>query len=349
MGSIYKAGYLEQVVSLEVPVFKKLFEICAKIETAIVDSAPGFNEQDRQYLKSAFEACTDYRNVLRKVAQNEPMAEGKQAEAWQNLRGSGLFDYEQEPSGSQIPGFLRMISTTRVLLQAIIAVVDYIEAFDPHRPKPTSRERAKTEIPNDVILGAEANIKFLDFFIAANERLGLSRLEQLEIFNLLFNKNSLSLARELKLVGNWQFPAGVWAGVKGYWHLKEAHPDFVLRTPKDANEDVRWGVDLIGERQEKGRLAEIRLYQIKGRSREGVDIFDLSQEEDIARLREKIQSLPEHDRDIHENALASIKQYARLRQKREADSGNPDCQVTPFWVETFADFEAEETDRKKTG
>jgi len=341
MTSFYKAGHLDRALSAEVPVFKRLFAICSKIEARVVDNAPGIGQDDRQYLVGALEACTRYRNILRNQADGKPTSTAKSSEAWQRLDELNLFDYAEEPTPGETPGFLKMISITRNLLHAIIAVIDYMHEFNPGRHNPTKAERARKEIPPDVTLGAKANIEFLNFFIALNERLELSRLEQFEIFNLLFNKRSLSLAKELELVGNWQFPAGVWAGVKGYWHLKDTQPDFTLKTPQDVNEDVSWGVDLVGEKREGDRLVELRLYQIKGRSREGVDVFDLSNQDDMIRLRQRMESLPAHDREIHQAELDSIIEYAGRRKRQEAKSGNPDCRVTPFWVEAFADFKNE--------
>jgi hypothetical protein len=272
------------------------------------------------------------------------------SQVFNDLRKYRVFNLEDELDAKiekdRLQAIRDVLCIIRDLSGAVIATVKYIESrnnSENRETKPLPSEFKRKEPPEFVITGAKANIECLKLFITCGKK-GLTQSEQSRLFGLLFGRHQQPtgcFVPSLEAVGSLPFCSGVWTAIKAYWYLKEKHEGFVFMPPKDVGTDVHWSVDLVGRLGEEKRPLELRFYQIKGRSKgkEGVDIFDLSSQEDIKRLEQNLENLPDKERKEHEKGIKDIQDYVVLKEKEEHDKGNTGCEVTAYWVEAFADFE----------
>lgn len=288
-------------------------DFCEKIESHIVDQKPGIPEEEIAYLK---QMLNDYQKVLdvrRDAIKLSAIRLGEIQE-----RGIDIENISEETCFGTVQ-----------LLRALISLTEYLRRIDQLEKSDTPM-RGK----ENIMLGAQANIRFLNFFLAMQKEYDLDLRELTELYTQVFYKTSL--AQELKLVDIQNFPPGILAAVRAFWYLKQdQYRDANFHVPS-TEEDMYHGVDLVCEKKDTdGTITEQNLFQIKGRNKGGdVSLFDVSDAKQVDELEKtlKEQGLPDWDFEHHMKVLHELIEYRDTLQRKN------DYPVKAYWVEVLMEY-----------
>lgn len=301
---------------IDIGVLPWMEDVCTTIEKQLVDNQPGISEETIDRIKQTLD---DYQKILNLKREKITLSEKRIQDIKSRIPNADFLSEET------------CAGTVR-LLQALASLLDYL-----HRADELEREgksiRKDVDI-QDIKLGAQANTRFLNFFLSMQKEYGLDLKELTELYTQIFHKTSLM--SELKMIDIQYFPPGILAAVRAFWFLKQTnYQDAQFHVPT-IEEDMYNGVDLVCEREdEKGDIAEQTLFQIKGRNKGGdASLFDVSDLGQIAKLKQtlKEQNLPEWDYEHHMAVLGKLIAY---RDKLQREKPYP---VKAFWVEVLMEY-----------
>lgn len=286
---------------------------CEQIELHIVDHKAGITEEEIGFLQQTLD---DYQKLLDVQRGKIKLSEKRLAQIRERI-----------PESETMPE--ETCAGTVRLLQALVSLARYMAKIDElHKADKPSQEK------ETVILGAAANIKFLNFFLAMQKEYGLDIRELTELYTQVFYQSSI--AHELQLIDFQNFPPGILAAVRAYWYLKQSsyqNADFHVPTPE---EDMYHGVDLVCEKKDdQGAITEQSLFQVKGRNKGGnATVFDVSDGQQLAELRKTLeeQKLPDWDLEHHLQVLQKLIKYRDELQKGKA------YPVKAYWVEVLMEY-----------
>ncbi len=288
-------------------------DFCVKIETHIVDNKPGIPKEEIVHLR---QTLSDYQRVLDVKMGKIKLSEARLQEIQE--RGIDIENVSEETCFG-----------TMQLLRALVSLAEYLE-----RVEEINRSGAAMRGEENIKLGAQANIRFLNFFLKMQKQYNLELHELTDLYTQIFYKTSL--AYELKLVDIQNFPPGILAAVRAFWYLK--HNDYQeseFHVPS-VEEDMYHGVDLICEKKdESGEITEQSLFQIKGRNKGGeASVFDVSDSSQVAELERTLreQNLPDWDIEHHMRVLRQLVEYQNELQKKSAHP------VKAYWVEVLMEY-----------
>ncbi len=285
-------------------------DFCVKIETHIVDNKPGIPKEEIAHLR---QTLSDYQRVLDVKMGKIKLSEARLQEIQE--RGVDLDNISEETC-----------SGTMQLLRALVSLAEYLE-----RVEKLNQSGAAMRGEENIKLGAQANIRFLNFFLKAQKQYNLDLRELTDVYTQIFYKTSL--AYELKLVDIQNFPPGILAAVRAFWYLKHnGYQESDFHVPS-VEEDMYHGVDLICEKKdESGEIVEQNLFQIKGRNKGGeASMFDVSDSSQVTELEKTLreQNLPDWDMEHH---LRVLHQLIKYRNELQGKSAYP---VRAYWVEVL--------------
>ena len=288
-------------------------DFCVKVEAHIVDNKPGIPKEEIAHLR---QTLNDYQKVLDVKMDKIKLSEARLQEIRE--RGIDIDNISEETC-----------SGTMLLLRALVSLAEYLE-----RVEELNRSNAAMRGEENIKLGAQANIRFLNFFLKIQKQHDLNLSELTDVYTQIFYKTSL--AYELKLVDIQNFPPGILAAVRAFWYLKHNdHQESEFHVPS-VEEDMYHGVDLICEKKdESGKITEQSLFQIKGRNKGGeASVFDVSNSLQVTELEKKLreQNLPDWDLEHHLRVLRQLIKYQNELQKKSA------YPVKAYWVEVLMEY-----------
>ncbi len=286
---------------------------CEYIELHIVDGKPGVTKEELGFLRQTLD---DYQKLLDVQRGKITLSEKRLAQIRERIPESETITEE-------------ICTGTVRLLQALVSLMEYMERIDQ-----LNKSDKPLQGRENIKLGAVANIKFLNFFLAMQKEYGLDIRELTELYTQIFYQSSI--AHELRLIDFQNFPPGILAAVRAYWYLKQEkyqEADFHVPTPE---EDMYHGVDLVCEKKdEQGNITEQNLFQVKGRNKGGeATVFDISNAEQLTQLEQilKEQHLPDWDFEHHMKVLRQLIEYRDRIQKEK------EYPVNAYWVEVLMEY-----------
>ncbi len=286
---------------------------CEQIELRIVDHKAGITAEEIGFLQQTLD---DYQKLLDVQRGKIKLSEKRLTEIHERIPESETLTEET-------------CSGTVRLLQALVSLAIYMAKIDE-----LDKAGKPLQGKENIKLGAVANIKFLNFFLAMQKEYDLNIQELTELYTQVFYQSSI--AHELQLIDFQNFPPGILAAVRAYWYLKQGSyqdADFHVPTPE---EDMYHGVDLVCEKKdEQDNITEQSLFQVKGRNKGGeATVFDVSDGQQLAELKKTLekQKLPDWDLEHHLSVLQKLIEYRDELQKGK------DYPIKAYWVEVLMEY-----------
>ena len=288
-------------------------DFCVRIESRIVDEKPGIPEEEIEKLRALLK---DYKKLLDLHRGKIKLSETRLKE----MDEAGL-------SVERVPEKTCLITVK--LLQGLVSLAEWMQRIDS-----LHRQKKPVAGKENIVLGAQANLRFLSFFLSVQKEFDLDLRQLTDLYTQIFYK--VTLAYELKLIDLQNFPPGILAAVRGFWYLKQgeyAEANFYVPS---SDEDMYHGVDLIAEKKdETGNVLDRSLFQIKGRSKgKEASVFDLSDPQQIKDLEKALQNseLPDWDLEHHQRVLRQLMEYRDAEQKKH------DFKIHAYWVEVLLEY-----------